>query len=96
VQPLGAAASVQAGESMVGGGSLPGTTLPTRLVAVGGSKAKAAALGLNQALRRRKVPIIGRVNEDTLLLDPRSVLPEQDGEVLTALTEAASALENLS
>jgi L-seryl-tRNA(Ser) seleniumtransferase len=93
-QPLGAAASIQAGESMVGGGSLPGTTLPTRLVAVGGAKAKTAALALNQALRRRKVPIIGRVNEDTLLLDPRSVLPEQDGEVLTALTEAASALES--
>jgi len=67
------------GESVVGGGSLPGATLPTKLVAVRGGGRVA------ESLRRGTVPVIGRVEKELLLLDPRSVLPEEDGQVIEAL-----------
>ncbi|MFH1003345.1 MAG: L-seryl-tRNA(Sec) selenium transferase [Chloroflexota bacterium] len=80
-----AGATVIAGESMIGGGSLPGGTLPTWLVAIGGSQQRSLAPKLAQQLRQQAVPVIGRIDNDMLLLDPRSVLPEEDGTVLRAL-----------
>ena len=71
----GVRAAVVAGESRIGGGSLPGATLPTRLVVVapdGLSADEAAA-----RLRAAAVPVIGRIADDRLLLDPRTVLPGQ-------------------
>ena len=87
---LGGAAKVVDGESMIGGGSLPGSTLPTRLVALpsgrgGGRKGKNIAQNLARRLRESSIPIIGRINDDVLLLDPRSVLPEEDEIVIQAL-----------
>jgi L-seryl-tRNA(Ser) seleniumtransferase len=72
---------VVAGETMVGGGSLPGAGLPTKLVVLpGGGK-------LALKLRQNEVPIIGRVEKDRLLLDPRTVLPEEDEMIIKALKE---------
>jgi L-seryl-tRNA(Ser) seleniumtransferase len=87
-QALGGLARVIPGETMVGGGSLPGGTLPTRLVAVGGRKKNTAQL-ISQRLRLQEIPVIGRISEDVLLLDPRSVLPEEDEIVLKALGNLA-------
>ena len=85
-QALGDPAQVIPGETMIGGGSLPGGTLPTRLVAIGGrSGKKNTAQIISRRLRLQEIPVIGRVNEDVLLLDPRSVLPEEDETVLEAL-----------
>ncbi|MFC1871324.1 L-seryl-tRNA(Sec) selenium transferase [Chloroflexota bacterium] len=80
-------AQVMDGETMVGGGSLPGGTLPTKLVAIGGEgkKKKQAVQGLASKLRCGEPPVIGRISGDTLLLDPRSVLPEEDDVILRAL-----------
>ena len=80
------------GESMVGGGSLPGGTLHTKLLAIGpgGKKVSPQVLKLAAALRAREVPIIGRMQDNTLLLDPRTVLPEEDGAVVKALGEVTS------
>jgi len=92
-QALGDPAQVIPGETMVGGGSLPGGTLPTRLVAIGGrSGKKNTAQIISRRLRLQEVPVIGRVNEDVLLLDPRSVLPEEDETVLKALQELSPDL----
>ncbi len=78
-EALGGLAKVVDGESMIGGGSLPGGTLPTRLVALGSKGKKGStAQTLAQKLRKAQPPIIGRISGDTLLLDPRSVLPEED------------------
>ena len=80
------------GESLVGGGSLPGGTLPTRLVAIpplGRGKRRFSARALAQRLLRRPVPVAGRVDQDTLLLDPRTVLPEEDPAVCEALAALA-------
>ena len=60
-------ASVIDGQSTVGGGSLPGETLPTKLVAVRHQSAEA------QAAHLRSQGIIARVQEGQLLLDPRTV-----------------------
>ncbi len=90
-------ASVVEGETMVGGGSLPGGTLPTRLVAVGGvgkRRKPNVAQALSHILRSQEVPIIGRLCERVLLLDPRSVLPEDDEIVVKALRSAATTLEH--
>jgi L-seryl-tRNA(Ser) seleniumtransferase len=88
---LGGGAKVIAGETMVGGGSLPGGTLPTRLVAIGGGSRKVQSIGLG--LRSREVPVIGRIDKDTLLLDPRTVLPEEDEIVIQALRDIAGLLQ---
>ncbi|NLF76940.1 MAG: L-seryl-tRNA(Sec) selenium transferase [Chloroflexi bacterium] len=70
-------------ESTVGGGSLPGETLPTWALSprVEGPNAAAARL------RAHQPPVIARVAQGRLLLDPRTVLPEQDADLLAALKE---------
>jgi L-seryl-tRNA(Ser) seleniumtransferase len=85
---LGDGVKVIAGETMVGGGSLPGGSLPTRLVALGGGGKKVQAI--SRKLRLQEIPVIGRVEKDELLLDPRTVLPEEDEIVIRALREIAS------
>lgn len=92
---LGSLARVVDGEAMVGGGSLPGGTLPTKLVAFGEEEGKEHRLAqaLSRRLRSLEIPIIGRISGQVLLLDPRSVLPEDDEIVLRALSEAATSLE---
>jgi L-seryl-tRNA(Ser) seleniumtransferase len=91
---LGGMAEVIPGETMVGGGSLPGGTLPTRLVAIGRS-GRNTARALGERLRLREVPVIARIDKDTLLLDPRTVLPEEDEIVLNALREIADRLKQV-
>ena len=78
------------GETMIGGGSLPEGTLPTRLVAIGSKKDRTIAQILSQKLRSQEMPVIGRMSDDILLLDPRSVLPEEDKIVLQALRKLTS------
>ncbi|MFC1974334.1 aminotransferase class V-fold PLP-dependent enzyme, partial [Chloroflexota bacterium] len=88
VQALGDIAELVTGESMVGGGSLPGSTLPTTLVAitsVGQGKRRNSAKELAQRLRLQDPLIVGRIHEDRLFLDPRTVLPEEDEAVIRAL-----------
>jgi len=87
---LGDLAQIVPGETMIGGGSVPGGTLPTRLVAIGGGgkqKDQAMAHVLSRELRTQRVPVMGRVSDDVLLLDPRSVLPEEDGLVMESLRQ---------
>ncbi|HET7011959.1 MAG TPA: L-seryl-tRNA(Sec) selenium transferase, partial [Anaerolineales bacterium] len=70
---------IRAGRSTIGGGSLPEETLPTWIVALPGSHPDALA----EDLRRQDPPVIARIEQSGLVLDPRSVLPEED-EVLLA------------
>jgi len=81
-------AGVVDGESTLGGGSLPGGTMPTRLVAfkMGSSgRGNNPASLLSKKLRQHTPPIVGRVGDDTLFLDPRTVLPEEDDIIIKAL-----------
>jgi L-seryl-tRNA(Ser) seleniumtransferase len=71
---VGVAAEIMPGCSTVGGGSLPGETLPTRLVALVGDSPDAVAA----RLRAGEPPVIARIEDGRLVLDPRTVLPEQE------------------
>jgi L-seryl-tRNA(Ser) seleniumtransferase len=75
------------GESVVGGGAAPSSTLPTRLLAV--NVRGMSADELLARLRTRDLPIIARVQEGSVLIDLRTVFPEQDNLVAEALSEAA-------
>ena len=84
---IGDLATTVTGESTVGGGSLPGSTLPTRLVVIRPPR-NIRVQDLAQKLRLQPLPIIGRIERNTLLLDPRSVLPEEDVMVAQTLHSA--------
>jgi L-seryl-tRNA(Ser) seleniumtransferase len=77
-------------ESTVGGGSLPGETLPTWAFAPDVDQPNAAAA----QLRRFDPPVIARVAQDRLLLDPRTVLPGQDEIVIEALRSLTTKKES--
>jgi L-seryl-tRNA(Ser) seleniumtransferase len=87
LQAHGIAARLQRGESTVGGGSLPGETLPTMLLALDAAHVPTPLDDLAKRLRLRRTPIIARILRDTLLFDPRTVLDEQDGELVQGLVE---------
>lgn len=77
---------VIAGLSTIGGGSLPGETLPTYLLALDPSSPNR----LLKRLRELSQPIIARLEDDRLLLDPRTVLPEQENSLLGGLRVSLS------
>lgn len=79
--PSNVEVSVVAGESTVGGGSLPGESMPTILLSF---KVRSAEKFLG-SLRRNDPPLIARTENDKVLLDPRTVLPEQEAALLAAL-----------
>jgi L-seryl-tRNA(Ser) seleniumtransferase len=72
------------GDSVVGGGSAPGQTIPTRLIALRHSRLSAAAM--EKRLLAMRPPVIARTESDAVLLDLRTVLPEQDKVLVQALT----------
>jgi L-seryl-tRNA(Ser) seleniumtransferase len=75
---VGAEVSVVDGRSTVGGGSLPGETLPTRLVAI----RVPSPDDLAHRLRLGQPAVVGRIEGDRFLLDPRTVMPGQEGTLI--------------
>jgi L-seryl-tRNA(Ser) seleniumtransferase len=75
------------GESVVGGGAAPSAVLPTRLIAL--THADHGASESNERLRAGTPAIIARVEDGRVLLDLRTVLPEQDAAVVAALRSLA-------
>jgi L-seryl-tRNA(Ser) seleniumtransferase len=71
------------GESVIGGGSAPGQTIPTRLVALRHAGWSAAVL--EKRLLASHPPVVARAESDTVLLDLRTVLPEQDRALAQAI-----------
>ena len=71
------------GESILGGGAAPSSVFPTRLLVFACDGMSADEL--NAYLRRSEPPIIARVEEGRVLLDLRTVFPEQDAMVAAAL-----------
>jgi L-seryl-tRNA(Ser) seleniumtransferase len=71
------------GESILGGGAAPSSTLPTRVLAL--SCEGLSADELAGRLRGSEPPIVARVDEGRVLLDLRTVFPEQDAAVVAAL-----------
>jgi L-seryl-tRNA(Ser) seleniumtransferase len=69
------------GESTVGGGSLPGESLPTFLLAL----ALRSPDRFLARLRQARPAIIARLQDDQVVFDPRTVLVEQEPALLTSL-----------
>jgi len=82
----GIATEVVPGRSTVGGGSLPGETLPTWLVAIACDSPDALAARLRQG----HPPIISRIEDGRLVLDPRTVQAGEERILLSAITAAIS------
>jgi L-seryl-tRNA(Ser) seleniumtransferase len=76
------------GESVIGGGAAPSAVLPTRLLAI--SHKDLGADELAARLRVSDTPVIARVEEGRVLLDLRTVFPEQD----PLLVDAIGRIEN--
>jgi L-seryl-tRNA(Ser) seleniumtransferase len=72
------------GESLVGGGSAPSSTLPTHLLAITSENLSADELAAR--LRAHTPPVVARVDEGRVLLDLRTVFEREDAEVVRALS----------
>ena len=72
--------------SAVGGGTLPGVTLPTFVLALPPGEPDLVA----SRLRTAATPVVARIEEGRVLLDPRTVLPGEDAAVLEAVRSALS------
>jgi len=81
-----AAVEIVAAESTVGGGSLPGERLATSALAI--RPRRGGAADLLRRLREHEPPVIGRIVEERVLLDPRTVLPGEDDVVVEAVLAA--------
>jgi L-seryl-tRNA(Ser) seleniumtransferase len=75
--------------SAVGGGSLPGETLPTRVML---SPPDLDAVKLAAALRQQKPAVVARIERERLVLDLRTVLPEEDATLASVLRQAVQDL----
>jgi L-seryl-tRNA(Ser) seleniumtransferase len=69
------------GESTLGGGSLPGYSFPTWLMSI---QAKTSDKYLTR-MRKHRLPVIARTEYGCILLDPRTVMPEQDNALIECL-----------
>jgi L-seryl-tRNA(Ser) seleniumtransferase len=90
IQSLGFGAAVP-GASTIGGGSLPGETLPTTLLRLRVESPDRLA----HTLRAAEPPLITRVERGAVVLDPRTVLPEQDPALVSAIGTALADWEGL-
>lgn len=84
LQQGGVQAEVRQSHSTVGGGSLPGETLPTWVVALRSPSPHTLAT----KLRQQRPIIVGRIEHDWLLVDPRTVLAGQAELLLNGIKEA--------
>jgi L-seryl-tRNA(Ser) seleniumtransferase len=74
---------VRDGESVIGGGAAPGSVLSTVLITMAPSATSADEMA--NELRHHDPPVVARVEEDRVVIDLRTVMPEQDSDLLDAL-----------
>ncbi|MBV8637214.1 MAG: L-seryl-tRNA(Sec) selenium transferase [Candidatus Eremiobacteraeota bacterium] len=73
-------------DGFVGGGSLP----QARIASIAVSVATPYAAELAERLRAWRVPIVARIEDDNVILDMRSVFPDQDREIISAFIDLLS------
>jgi L-seryl-tRNA(Ser) seleniumtransferase len=78
-------AELVTGNSVIGGGATPEQAIPTTLIAIRCHD----VIAFESHLRAGEPPVIARIEEDRLIVDLRTVLPEEEGELAAALTTAA-------
>ena len=82
---IGDAASVTEGQSVIGGGSLPEETLRSKLLSIDPSKTQCDVEELALRLRKSTPSILGRIVNQSLMLDARTVLPEEDDALISVV-----------
>lgn len=83
---------LEPGESAVGGGAGPTCNLPTTLIAI--THPTFTAQELERSLRTSSPPLIARIAEDKVLIDLRTVLPEELSELSGILVRISARLNN--
>lgn len=73
------------GASTIGGGSYPGVELPTSLVTI--QSASTSASRLEMQLRTGQPPVIARVSNDRVMIDLRTVMPEQEAVLVRRILD---------
>ena len=86
----GVTAAVVECQSAVGGGSLPGETLPSLGLAL--TPGAGGPDSMAQRLRSGTLPVVARIERDRLIFDLRSVLPEQDRALIEAVLTSIKML----
>jgi L-seryl-tRNA(Ser) seleniumtransferase len=81
-------AEIVDGESILGGGAAPSSVLPTRLLAL--TCEGLSADELTSRLRTSEPPVVARVDQGRVMLDLRTVFPEQDSAIASALARIAA------
>jgi len=76
------------GRSLVGGGSTPAQSLPATVLCIASSRHSAAQLEARLRQAPAGIPVIARIEGDRLLLDLRTVFPEQEPALLQSLVAA--------
>ncbi len=85
---IGPRAGVVKGESTIGAGSLPGETLPTWLVALDAGGIDGGPDALAARLRGARPPVIARIQDGRVVLDPRTVQHEEEQDLVRVAKEA--------
>ena len=85
---IGDRASVAEAPSTIGGGSLPGETLPSWTVSIAPRGIDGGAEALSSRLRSGDPAVLGRIEDERVILDSRTVLPEQDEDLLRVVGRA--------
>ena len=85
---VGGPTSVVSGESTIGGGSLPGETLPTSVLSIDTTAMRGGANALATNLRRSTPPIVGRIDAERVLLDPRTVPEDLDEALVRGVSQS--------
>jgi L-seryl-tRNA(Ser) seleniumtransferase len=80
----GVRAEILPGKSVIGGGATPQQAIETWVIAI----ACGDVVALERRLRTGEPPVIARIGNDRLLIDLRTVFPEEDPELATALRRA--------
>lgn len=71
------------GQTAIGGGSLPGQTLPTKLIVI---KPPCSVEIFSKELRLFNPPLLGRKEKEYFILDPRCIDPSSDNLVIKIIT----------
>ena len=83
-ESLDGRATIEPAMSTIGGGSLPAEFLDSWALSIPCDSVTGGATALAGRLRAQSPPVVARIDSERVLMDPRTVLPEQDGQLLTA------------
>jgi L-seryl-tRNA(Ser) seleniumtransferase len=88
LQKSGFQAQMESALSTIGGGSLPGETLPTYALTLAQQDLSCSLDELALHLRQAERPVIGRISHDRLYFDPRTIFPHQDEQFIATLLQS--------